>query len=140
MPNGQDHTYPRAVLADDPQTVVEDLRGILEPERDVIATVGSGCVPVAAAETTPPDVTMTGIATQGLGGPAATDAILRRNSHARLVFVTVHDNSEMARKALATGVSGVVLKLTAGDELPDATHAAPPGVRRVSPLVRRGAT
>ncbi len=75
-----------------------------------------------------------------LDGIAAAGEILRRNPRARIVFVTIHDDSEIVQKALATGVLGYVLKLTAGDELVPATHAALRSERYVSPLVRHRST
>jgi DNA-binding NarL/FixJ family response regulator len=71
---------------------------------------------------------------------AAAGEILQRNPRARIVFVTVHNDAEMMQKALATGVLGYVLKLTAGDELVPATHAALRGVRYVSPQHRPRST
>ena len=127
-------------LIDDHQEVIKYLREAVEREFEVIATVGDGNALVAAAETLAPDVIVTDIAMPGLNGIAAAAEILRRNSAARIVFVTVHNDSEIVQKALATGVLGYVLKLTAGDELVPATHAALRGERYVSPLVRYRST
>ena len=138
--NRKEHTCAQILLADDHPVVAEDLRTVLEAEFDVIATVGDGYELVAAAETLTPDVIVTDIGMPGLDGIAAAGEILRRNPSARIVFVTVHNDSEIVQKALATGVLGYVLKLTAGDELVPATHAALRGERYVSPLVRHGAT
>jgi DNA-binding NarL/FixJ family response regulator len=138
--NRKEHTCARVLLADDHPAVAEDLRTVLEAEFDVIATVGDGYGLVAAAETLTPDVIVTDIAMPGLDGIAAAGEILRRNPRARIVFVTVHNDSEIVQKALVTGALGYVLKLTAGDELVPATHAALRGERYVSPLVRHGAT
>jgi DNA-binding NarL/FixJ family response regulator len=83
---------------------------------------------VAAADTLTPDVIITDIAMPGLDGMAAAGAILGRNPRARIVLVTVHNDTAMVQQALATGVLGYVLKLTAGEELVPATHAALDGV------------
>ena len=56
------------------------------------------------------------------------------NLTARIVFVTVHDEAEMIKKSLAMGVLGYVLKLTAGEDLVPAIHAALRGEQHVSPL------
>ena len=60
---------------------------------------------------------------------------IRRNPAARIVFVTVHDDAEMLKKGLAIGVLGYVLKLTAGENLVPAIHAALRGEHHVSPIV-----
>ena len=140
MFNMKENTCARVLLADDHPVVAEDLRALLESEFDIIATVGDGYGLVAAAETLTPDVIVTDIAMPGLDGMAAAGEILRRNPRARIVFVTVHNDSAMVQKALATGALGYVLKLTAGDELVPATHAALRGERYISPLVRHRST
>jgi DNA-binding NarL/FixJ family response regulator len=125
----------KILLADDHPSVVEDPRAVPQPEFEVIATVGNGCSLIAAAEMFTPDVIVTDIAMSVTDGITAAAEILRRNPSARIVFVTVHDESEMVRKALATGAMDYVLKLTAGDDLIPAVHAALLGERHVSPLV-----
>jgi DNA-binding NarL/FixJ family response regulator len=127
-------------LAEDHSAVAEDLRALLEPEFDVIAIVDNGYELMAAAETLSPDVIVTDITMPGLDGMAAASEIIRRNPRACIVFVTIHNDSEIVQKALATGVLGYVLKLAAGDELVPATHAALRGERYVSPLVRHRST
>ena len=107
----------RVLLADDHPEIVEDLRAVVEPEFEVVATVGNGYALVAAAETLVPDVIVTDISMPGLDGIAAADQILRRNPATRIVFVTVHNDPEMVQKGLATGALGYVLKFMAGDDL-----------------------
>ena len=133
--NGKEQIRVRVLLADDHPEVIKDLRALVEPEFEVIATVGDGNALVAAAETLAPDVIVTDIAMPGLNGIAAAGEILRRNSAARIVFVTVHKEREMVQKGLATGALGYVLKLTAGDDLVPAIHAVLRGKRHLSPTV-----
>jgi DNA-binding NarL/FixJ family response regulator len=125
----------RVLVADDHPAMAEGLRAVLEPEFDVIATVGDGNALVAAATTLTPDVIVTDIAMPGLDGIAAAGAILRRHPRARIVFVTVHNDAELVQKGLATGALGYVLKLTAGEELVPAIHAVLQGKQHVSPLI-----
>jgi DNA-binding NarL/FixJ family response regulator len=138
--DGGEQKRTRVLLADDHPAVAEDLRAVLEPEFDVIATVGDGHALLVAAETLTPDVIVTDISMPGLDGIEAAGEILQRNPRARIVFVTVHKDAEIVQKALATGVLGYVLKLTAGDDLVPATHAALRGERYVSPLARQRST
>ena len=125
----------RVLVADDHLAVLEGLCAVLEPEFDVIATVGDGNALVAAATTLTPDVIVTDIAMPGLDGIAAAGEIMRRYPRARIVFVTVHNDAELVQKGLATGALGYVLKLTAGEELVPAIHAALQGQQHVSPLI-----
>ena len=124
----------RIVLADDHPAVVKDLCAVLEPEFEIVATVGDGNALVAAAEALSPDVIVTDVAMPGLDGIAAASEILRRNPAARIVFVTVHDDSEMVKKGLAIGALGYVLKLAAGEDLIPAIHAELRAERHVPPI------
>lgn len=136
-PDGKKARRPRVLLADDHPAVVKDLCAVLEREFDVVATVEDGAALVATFDALAPDVVVTDIGMPGLDGIAAAGEILRKNPAARIVFVTVHDEVEMVKKGLAMGVLGYVLKLTAGEDLVPAIHAALRGERHVSPLARR---
>jgi DNA-binding NarL/FixJ family response regulator len=127
----------RVLVADDHLAVVEGLRALLEPGFDVIATVSDGNALVAAATTLIPDIIVTDITMPGLDGIAAAGEILRRHPRARIVFVTVHNSAALVQTGLATGALGYVLKLTAGEELIPAIHAALRGQQHVSPLIGR---
>lgn len=124
----------RVIVADDHPAVVNDLRAVLEREFDVVATVENGAALIAAVDALSPDVIVTDITMPGLDGMAAASEILQRNPQARIVFVTVHDEAEMVKKGLAIGVLGYVLKLTAGEDLVPAIHAALRGEHHISPL------
>jgi DNA-binding NarL/FixJ family response regulator len=134
---GEELQRIRVLVADDHLAVVECLRAVLEPEFNVIATVGDGNALVAAAATLTPDVIVTDIAMPGLDGIAAAGEILRRHPRARIVFVTVHNDAKLMQKGLAIGALGYVLKPTAGEELVPAIHAALRGKKHVSPLLGR---
>ena len=134
----QEKIRARVILADDHPEVVEDIRALVEPEFDVVATVGDGNALVAAAETIGFDVIVTDIAMPGLNGIAAAVQILRNNPAARIVFVTVHNQPELVEKGLAIGVLGYVLKLRAGEDLVPAIHTVLRGQRHLSPTLGSG--
>jgi DNA-binding NarL/FixJ family response regulator len=125
-------TRPRVLLADDHAAVADQLRGVLEPEFEVVATVGDGDALVAAADALRPDVIVADVAMPGRDGIAAARAILRRDPDARIVLVTVHNDPALVRQGLAAGALGYVLKLAAGEELVPAVRAALRGQRHVS--------
>ena len=125
----------RVILADDHPEVIEDIRALVEPEFDVVATVGDGNALVAAAETLAFDVIVTDIAMPGLNGIAAAARILGINPAARIVFVTVHNQPEIVEKGLAIGAMGYVLKLRAGDDLVPAIRAVLQGQRHLPPTI-----
>jgi DNA-binding NarL/FixJ family response regulator len=126
----------RVLLAEDHAHVAAQLRAVLEPEFEVIATVGDGHDLIAAAARLCPDIIVTDISMPGLDGIAATREIRRGNPTACIVLVTVHNEPSLVQRGLAAGAMGYVLKLTAGDELAPAVHAALQGERYVSGTCR----
>jgi DNA-binding NarL/FixJ family response regulator len=125
-------SQPRLLLADDHLETAELLRGLLQPEFDVIGCVQDGFALVSAAEQLSPDVIVSDISMPGLDGISAAAAILRRDPAARIVFVTVHSNPTLVTRGLATGALGYVVKNAAGDELIPAVRSALRGERHVS--------
>ena len=126
----------RVLLAEDHAAMAEHLRTVLAPEFDVIAIVRDGDTLLAAADALTPDVIVTDIGMPGRSGLAAAGEILRKHPQARIVFVTIHNDPVLVQQCLATGALGYVLKLTAGEELRPAVHAALRGERYVSQAVR----
>jgi DNA-binding NarL/FixJ family response regulator len=66
----------------------------------------------------------TDIGMPGLDGLAAARVILGRDSAARIVFVTIHDDPALVEQGLAAGALGYVVKTAAREELVPAVHAA----------------
>jgi DNA-binding NarL/FixJ family response regulator len=114
---------PTIILAEDHPNVAEQLRRLLGSNFDVIAVVGHGEALVKAALRFKPDIVVTDISMPGLDGIKAAQEILLHQPSVGIVFVTVHDDPALARKALAVGL-GYVLKQSAGEELVDAVNAA----------------
>ena len=127
-------TRTRVLLADDHAGTVARWRDLLEPEFDVVATVGDGAALVDANERLQPDVIVTDVVMPGLSGIVAAELILRRHPAARIVFATVHADRAMLRRGLAAGAYGYVLKVRVGDDLVPAIRAALKGELMISPF------
>jgi len=126
------------VLAEDHAGVAEQLRSLLAPEFDVVATVANGHALIRAVEADRPDVVVTDIIMPGLDGIAATAELVARCPDTRVVLVTVHDDAELAERGYAAGALGFVTKHRAGQELVAAVRAAVRGERYLSPHLRGG--
>ena len=126
------------VLAEDHAGVAEQLRSLLAPEFDVVATVANGHALIRAVEADRPDVVVTDIIMPGLDGIAATAELVARCPDTRVVLVTVHDDPELAERGYAAGALGFVTKHRAGQELVAAVRAAVRGERYLSPHLRGG--
>ncbi len=119
------------VLAEDHPSVAQQLRKLLGSAFDVVAVVGHGEALVKTALRLKPDVVVTDIGMPGLDGIRAAQELVHQMPSLGVVFVTVHNDPGLARKALEIG-SGYVLKTSAGEELVDAVAAALDSRRFVS--------
>ena len=131
---------PRVVLAEDHARIAEQLRALLEPEFDVVATVADGLALLRAVDNARPDVVVTDIVMPGLDGIAATAALLARCPDTRVVLITVHDDPELVERGYAAGALAYVSKHRAGHDLVPAVRAALLGNRYVSPSTRGSRT
>lgn len=122
---------PTIVLAEDHPNVAEQLRKLLGTAFNVVAVVGHGEALVKTAQKLKPDVVVTDISMPGMDGIRAAQELLQTMPSLGIVFVTVHDDPALARKALAIG-RGYVLKTSAGEELVDAVFAVLDSRRFVS--------
>jgi DNA-binding NarL/FixJ family response regulator len=114
---------PTIVLAEDHPHVAEQLRKLLAQSFDVVAVVGHGEALVRSARKLAPDVVVTDISMPGMDGLKAAQELRLEQPALGIVFVTVHDDRALAKKALSIGL-GYVLKASAGEELVDAVNAA----------------
>jgi DNA-binding NarL/FixJ family response regulator len=122
---------PTIVLAEDHPNVAEQLRRLLATAFNVVAVVGHGEALVKTALKLKPDLVVTDISMPGMDGLRAAQELVQQMPSLGIVFVTVHDDPALARKALAIG-RGYVLKTSAGEELVDAVFAALDSRRFVS--------
>ena len=115
---------PRVLLADDHRLVVDGLRGILEPEFDLVGIVEDGRELMDAANDLQPDIIIADISMPRLNG---IDAVAQLRSHgcpAKIVFLTMHKDATYAARAFEAGASAFVLKHSASAELLTAIRAA----------------
>lgn len=126
---------PRVLLADDHQILAEGLRGLLEPEFEVVAVVADGRQLVAAARKHRPDVIVTDVGMPLLNGIDAAGQLRDLGVKAKVVFLTMHHDVAYARRAMAAGASGYVLKQSAASELVTAVREALRGQTYVTPKI-----
>src|SRR4051812_40716624 len=126
---------PRILIADDHQILAEGLRGLLEPEFEVVGTVADGRELVAAAKRHRPDVIVTDITMPSLNGIDAAAQVRDAGVKAKVVFLTQHHDVAYARGAMAAGAAGFVLKVSVASELVTAVREALRGRTYVTPMI-----
>jgi DNA-binding NarL/FixJ family response regulator len=125
----------RILLADDHRIVAEGLRGLLEPDFELVGIVEDGRALLAAAEQLRPDVIVADISMPLLNGIDAVRQIKRTNEDVKVVFLTMHPDVTYAASAFEAGASGYVLKHSAPSELIAAIQSALRGKTYVTPLL-----
>lgn len=130
------HKRASLVLAEDHAPVAAQLRDLLAEKFDVLAVVTHGEALISHARRLQPDVVVADIGMPRMSGLQAARQLLADRPHLPVVFVTMYDDVELARAALALG-RAYVLKASAGDELVDALDRVLQGGYFLSPAVGR---
>jgi DNA-binding NarL/FixJ family response regulator len=117
----------RVLIADDHRLIMEELVGLLSEQVDVVGTVSDGRSLVEAAVRLQPDVVVTDISMPGMNGIESLRSLQASRVVTKVIFLTMHADSELANEALRGGAAGFVLKQSAGDELMTAIDEAMQG-------------
>ena len=126
---------PRILLADDHKIVTEGLKGLLEPEFELVGIVEDGRALLAAAKKLLPDVIVADISMPLLNGIDSVRQIKKAHDDIKVVFLTMHPDVTYAVSAFEAGASGYVLKHSAPTELVTAIRSALNGKTFVTPLL-----
>jgi DNA-binding NarL/FixJ family response regulator len=126
---------PCVLLADDHRMVTEGLKSLLGSEFNLVGIVEDGRALLQAAKTLRPDVIVADITMPHLNGIDALDALKRNDPEVKVVILTMHREVAYARRALAAGASGFVLKHSAATELITAIRAALSGTTYITPTL-----
>ena len=125
----------RVLLADDHKIVLDGLKSLLEPEFELVGTVGDGRALFSAVEQLHPDVIVVDISMPLLNGIEAVRQIKKLDKQVKVVFLTMHPDVTYAIRAFEAGASGYVLKHSAASELLTAIHEAIKGRSYVTPMI-----
>jgi DNA-binding NarL/FixJ family response regulator len=119
----------RVVLADDHPVVRRGLAAMLRStdDIDVVGEAVDGREAVRAAVTLRPDVLVLDITMPGLDGVAAAAEIRKAAPSVGILMLTMLDDDESVRAALAAGAAGYALKGDSADRIVRAIHAVADG-------------
>jgi DNA-binding NarL/FixJ family response regulator len=100
----------RVLLADDYAAVISRVRATLEGEFDIVGTAGNGSDAVSAVLRLDPDVLVIDISMPLMDGLQAALALRDKRCRAKIIFLTIHGDTDYVRAAFAAGASGYVTK------------------------------
>ena len=107
------------LLVDDHAVVRMGFKMLLESDADikVIAEADSGENGVKMYMEHKPDVVVMDITMPGIGGLEATDRIMAKDSSARILVLSAHEDSVHPKRVLNAGAMGYLTKRSAAEEL-----------------------
>ena len=129
---------PRLILADDHTIIVEAFRKLLEPEYEIVAAVSDGRALLETAPKIKPDVIVVDIGMPLMNGLEAGVRLRELMPTAKVIFLTMNEDPDLAVEAMLCGASGYLLKSSAASELTHAIQKALKGQTYVTPQIARG--
>jgi DNA-binding NarL/FixJ family response regulator len=127
----------RVALADDPPVVLAGLKALIEAEPDIqlVGQAADGKTAFDLITTTSPDVAVIDLSMPILSGVDLAKRLAERRSEAKILILTVHEDSAYLQQLLRIGVRGYLLKRSAADELVRAIRAVQAGGLYVDPIM-----
>ena len=125
----------RVLLADDHEMLQEAFKQLLQPDFEVVGTVGNGHALLTAAAELKPDVIVLDIAMPQMNGMVAARRLKQTMPEVKIIFLTVNEDADFASEAMRIGASGYLLKSSAASELFQAIEVALKGKSYVTPLI-----
>jgi two-component system response regulator NreC len=108
--------------------VVDDLTpvmtALLRESFDVVGIVSDGQAALEATLKLLPDLVVLAISMPGMSGIEVAQELKRRGNNAKIVFLTVHEHSDILARALAAGGLGYVAKVRMDIDLIPAINEA----------------
>jgi len=123
------------LLADDNAFILNHVRQLLERDGqfDIVAAVKDAGAIVSEAVRYKPDVIVLDISMGDVNGIDVATELRDSGSMSKVVFLTVHDDSESVNAAMGAGGSAYVVKTRLNTDLASAIRAALAGKFFVSP-------
>ena len=125
----------RILLADDHAMICAGFRKLLEPEYEVVGSVGDGRALLRAAVDLKPDLVLVDVGMPLLNGLDAGRELKKLMPDIKLVFLTMNSDPDVASEAFRIGASGYLLKNSQGEELLQAVKNAVRGLSYVTPQI-----
>ncbi len=129
---------PRILIADDHKLLVEAFVSLLENDAEVVGKVLNGRALLKEAPRLKPDIIVLDISMPKLNGLEAGQQIKQMMPDVKLIFLTMHEDPDLAVEAFRLGASGYLLKSSAASELFQAVQEVSRGRTYVTPQIAQG--
>ena len=125
------------LLVDDHELVRAGFRRLLEDDDvfNVVSEAGSGEEAVQEYSKLHPDVVVMDISMPGIGGIGAIERIIARYPEAKILVLSVHEDSVFTTRALQAGAKGFMPKRTAPEEMIKAVEQVANGKMCIDPAI-----
>jgi DNA-binding NarL/FixJ family response regulator len=129
---------PRVLIADDHRLFREAFSKLLEPECDLIGTLGDAYSVLTKAPELKPDIVLLDVTAPALNGLHTLRRLRQLMPLVRVIFLTMREDPELAANAFRLGASGYLLKDSADLELLQAVREVSLGHSYITPLATQG--
>lgn len=126
----------RILLADDSEALQAELCGELGKEFEIVGAVANGKDAVEAVLRLDPDVLVLDITMPLLNGIQACSRLHDTHSRTKILFLSIHEQSEYVSAAFSAGASGYVSKRRLASDLASAIREVTEGNIFLSPSLR----
>jgi DNA-binding NarL/FixJ family response regulator len=119
----------RVLVVDDHPLFRDGLAGLLRelPDVELAGQAATGEEAVALIASTAPDVVLMDLHMPGMGGIEATRRVTAEHPRVAVLVLTMLDDDQSLRDAVAAGARGYLLKEATPDEIVNAIHAVVAG-------------
>jgi NarL family two-component system response regulator LiaR len=128
----------RVLLADDHVLLAQALTHVLSQRYEIVDTVGDGRALQAAARKHKPDVIVTDITMPLMNGLESVRSLRKDSYVPKIVFLTMHADTELARECFNCGAAAFVTKECGFDELIVAIETVMANRQYLSPRIAAG--
>jgi DNA-binding NarL/FixJ family response regulator len=117
-------TRMRVLVADDLTSVLDEIAALLGNQFEIVARVPDGRAALEETLKLEPDLVVLDISMPEMSGIEVARELKRQHSKAKIVFLTVHQDSDILATCLAAGGLGYVLKVFMDTDLLPAINEA----------------
>jgi DNA-binding NarL/FixJ family response regulator len=117
-------TGKRVLLADDHTSVLSAVTKLLQESFEIVGMVSDGQAALDGVLALKPDLVVLDISMPGMSGIEVARELKRRGNKAKIVFLTVHEDTDILATCLAAGGLGYVVKVLMETDLVPAVNQA----------------